>query len=427
MAPRSRVAVALSLLSVAQGARTKRHSTSTRASVAGIPISSYRANAEDFIMMFKAGTDDATIEAFCQGRCSAMGHPNAGGVAFAEIHGYEEMAMAVNQRPDLIDLVEADGEVYMIPELEISDVNPAVASWGLERVGAPDRTATGAGVNIWVQDTGVRVSHQDFGGRAKPGIDLTMGGGVRVCNDDTSCSGDVQGHGTHCAGSAAGTTFGVAKDAIVFAVKTLSDQGGGQRGWQIAALDWVTSNRGPQPGVISMSLGGSGVDRSYITAIGAAVDAGLTVVVAAGNSNSDACAFSPAFTETAITVGATDSNDERASYSNYGTCNNIMAPGSAIMSAGVASDTDSWAASGTSMACPHVSGGAALLMEVNPSITSSQVLAQLHANARKDFISNLMETDPTEFLWVSGNPAPPSDPTRAPIPVPACRRRVFCR
>jgi len=425
MAPRSRVTVALGLLSVAQGARTKRHSTSSQASVAGIPISNYRADAEDFIMMFKPGTDDATIEAFCQGRCSAMGHPSAGGVAFAQIHGYEEMAMVANARADVIDLVEADGEVYMIPELDVSEVNPAVLSWGLERVGAPDRAFTGVGVNIYVQDTGVRVSHQDFGGRANPGIDLTQGG-LKVCDGDTSCSSDVQGHGTHCAGTAAGTTFGVAVDAIVYAVKTLSDQGGGQRGWQISALDWMATE-GDQPGVISMSLGGSGVDLSYQSAIGAASTAGFTVVVASGNSNSDACGFSPAFAEMAITVGATDSNDVRASYSNYGTCMNIMAPGSAITSAGVGSDTGTLVASGTSMACPHVSGGAALLMEENPTITRDQVLDQLKANARKDFISSLMETDPTDYLWVSGNSAPPSGPTQPPIPIPECRRRIWCR
>jgi len=391
--------------------------------VAGIPISSYREDAEDFIMLFKPGTDDATIEAFCQGRCSSMGHPSAGGVRFAQIHGYEEMAMAANERPDLLDLVEADGEVYMIPEIDVSDLGPAAASWGLDRVGAPDRAATGAGVNIYVVDTGVRVSHQDFGGRAIPGIDLTLGG-LTECNGNTSCAGDRQGHGTHCAGTAAGTTFGVAIDSIVSAVKTLSDQGSGQLSWQIQALDWITTD-GEKPAVISMSLGGPGRDASFTTAIDAATESGLTVVVAAGNSNTDACNFSPAFVEKAITVGATDSTNKRASYSNYGTCNNIMAPGSAIRSASARSDTGATSLSGTSMACPHVSGGAALLMEQNRSITRDDVLDALKANARIGFIGGLRQDDPEEFLWVSRNAAPTAAPT--PAPGPSCRRRIFCR
>jgi len=396
--------------------------------VAGIPISSYREDAEDFIMMFKPGTDDATIEAFCQGRCSSMGHPSAGGVRFAQIHGYEEMAMVANESPDLLDFVEADGEVYMIPEIDVSEVGPVAASWGLERVGAPVRAATGAGVNIYVQDTGVRVSHQDFGGRAISGIDLTLGE-LKECKGDPSCAGDRDGHGTHCAGTAAGTEFGIAIDSIVYAVKTLSDEGFGQRVWQIQALDWITTN-GERPAVISVSLGGSGRDDSYTTAIDAATESGLTVVVAAGNSNADACNFSPAFAKNAITVGATDRNDFRASYSNFGECNDIMAPGTAIWSVSADSDTGYNSQSGTSMACPHVSGGVALLMEQNPAFTRDQVLAALKAKARINSISEIMETDPREFLWVGSDAAPSPGTTRSPVtlPPPPCRRRFFfCR
>merc|ERR1712087_686305 len=187
--------------------------------------------------------------------------------------------------------------------------------------------------------------------------------------------GDRQGHGTHCAGTAAGETYGVAPDALVRGVKTLSDQGSGARSWQYTAIDWVTVN-GVRPAVLSMSLGGNGADPGYTTVIDAAVDAGVVVVVAGGNSNSDSCNFSPAFAANAITVGSTTSTDSRSSFSNYGSCTNIWAPGSSVPSAGHTSNSATRTLSGTSMACPHVSGGAALVLQRNPSWTPSRVLGQ---------------------------------------------------
>merc|ERR1719296_576746 len=158
-----------------------------------------------------------------------------------------------------VELVEPDSMDYMIPEIE--DAEPETASWGLTRVGTSSRGRTGSGVNIYVQDTGIRYSHQDFGGRAVPAIDLTMGG-LKECGSDTSCALDRQGHGTHCAGTAGGTTFGVASTASLHAVKTLSDRGSGARSWQMAAIDWITVN-GARPAVLSMSLGGRGADPAY--------------------------------------------------------------------------------------------------------------------------------------------------------------------
>merc|ERR1719296_100480 len=342
------------------------------------------------------------IREFCDGRCGLMGNPDAGGVAFAQLAGGAGAQAMAGTMAKKVEAYEADAVDYMIPEVEDLEATPSTASWGLERVGVPQRAFTGRGQTIYVQDTGVRISHNDFGGRALAGIDLTTGQGVEVCDEaSTSCSGDKQGHGTHCAGSAAGNIFGVATDATVRSVKTLSDQGSGARSWQMAAIDWITTN-GVKPSIISMSLGGRGADQSYTAAIGAATSAGITVVVAAGNSNSDACNFSPAFAEKAITVGATT----RASYSNYGRCNNIMAPGSAIMSASVSSDTGSRSLSGTSMACPHVSGAAALLLEEDNRLNRDQILSKLLAVSRKNFISGLKANDPEEFLWVgAGSPA----------------------
>merc|ERR1719211_721470 len=268
-----------------------------------------------------------------------------------------------------VSLVEPDEEDHI---MEVSEA----ASWGLDRVRTSTRSNAGRGQTIYIQDTGIRSSHSDFGGRSAPAIDLTSGKLVVCSSGSTTCAGDRQSHGTHCAGTAAGATYGVASEATLKAVKTLSDQGSGARSWQFAAIDWVTTT-GVKPSVISMSLGGNGADEGYTTSIGAASNAGITVVVAAGNSNSDACNFSPAFTPLAITVGSTTAQQTRSSFSNYGTCVQIWAPGSGILSAGISSDTSSSTKSGTSMACPHVSGAAALILAAEPTKKPSAVLREM--------------------------------------------------
>jgi len=196
----------------------------------------------------------------------------------------------------------------------------------------------------------------------------------------------------------------------------LSDQGSGSRSWQYTAIDWVTVN-GVRPAVISMSLGGSGADPGYTTVIDAAVNNGVVVVVAAGNSNSDACNFSPAFADNAITVGSTTSTDARSSFSNYGRCVNIWAPGSNVLSAGITSDTSSSTKSGTSMACPHVSGAAAIVLSGNPTMKSSAVLQEMLDTAYLNVLSGLKTGDTNALLCVAEGGAPPT-PTPAPTPAP---------
>merc|ERR1719326_1027531 len=298
----------------------------------------------------------------------------------------------------------------MIPEIEADGVE--AATWGLNRIGADQRGRAGAGSTVFVLDTGVRVTHREFSGRAAPALDMTTGSPVE-CDGDMSCAGDRQGHGTHCAGTAAGVTYGVAPSAAVRGVKVLSDQGSGSWSWSYYALDWLATNP-TRPAIASMSLGGSGTQQAMADAVNGAVNSGVVIVVAGGNSNSDAFRFSPAFVPSAITVGSTTSTDARSSFSNYGSCTDIWAPGTDVVSASHTSDSGSRSLSGTSMACPHVAGGAAIVLEANPSMKASAVLAQLTADATKDALSGLKSGDVNVLLFVGEGGAPPTPPTEAP-------------
>merc|ERR1719336_1753285 len=339
---------------------------------------------------------------------------NIVGKNFVELRGdeaaLEKVILSGNGK---VTFVEPDVEDFLIPDVE---EGVQAATWGLDRVAADLAGGrTGSGVTIYVQDTGVRFTHQEFGGRASSALDMSSGSAV-VCNGDLSCALDRQSHGTHCAGTAAGATYGVAPQALVRATKTLSDQGSGARSWQYVAIDWVNEN-GARPAVISMSLGGSGADPGYTTVIDAAVNAGVVVVVAGGNSNSDACNFSPAFAANAITVGSTTSLDARSSFSNYGPCTNIWAPGSSVLSAGISSDSSTSTKSGTSMACPHVSGAAALILSADPTKKASAVLQQLLDDAYLNVLSDLKFGDTNALLCVAEGGAPPT-PTPPPTPAP---------
>jgi len=420
-----------------QGARvSRRKGTDTSGKfIAGVPVLNYHEayggdssaslaeNAkEHWVVVVKSGTCDAQIEKMCKvsNGCERMGHPSAGGMPFFEVYGSEsDLAKALDAAKGAAEFVEPDGTVALYPDVE--EVQAASASWGLDRVGAPQRGSEGAGVHVYILDTGIRASHQDFTGRVVPTLDLTNNN-VEECNGVPTCADDKQGHGTHCAGTAAGATYGVAPQATLHSVKVLSDSGSGSWSWSYDSLDWLAT-KGARPAVASMSLGGQGTQSAMRVAVETAVNAGVTVVVAGGNSNGDSCGFSPAFVPAAITVGSTTSRDARSSFSNYGSCTEIWAPGSDITSASHRSDTGSATFSGTSMACPHVSGGVALVLESNPGALSPGVLSSLLANAEKGAITDLKAGDVNELLWVGGGPAPEPAPTPAPEP---CRRRLFC-
>lgn len=261
-------------------------------------------------------------------------------------------------------------------------------SWGIDRIDQSTlpldgkfnyQTNAGAGVKVYVVDTGVNAKLPDFGGRVVKGCNAV---GKLICSPSRSTNDD-NGHGTHVAGTIAGTQYGVAKKAKIVAVKVLDQNGGGSSSSVIAGLNWVISNHKPgEPAVLNMSLGGA-ASQLVDDAINAVIDNGITVVVAAGNSNTDACTNSPARVQGAITVGAVGDknvdpmgqNDNISPYSNYGPCVDVFAPGTFIMSDWFKGGAT--ALSGTSMASPHVAGVAALWLAKKPTMTPAQVASAI--------------------------------------------------
>jgi len=396
--------------------------------ISGVPVVNYQAAFEgeailgevaktegEWVVIVNPGTTDEQIQTMCKAAsrgCKLTGSPSAGGVPFLEMRGTEaDLAAVIHSAPSAVKFIEPDQTVEMIPEIE-ADVE--ASTWGLNRIAADQRSRTGGEATIFVLDTGVRVSHTEFQGRAVPALDLTSGSLVE-CNGDLTCAGDRQGHGTHCAGTAAGETYGVAPGAAVRSIKVLSDSGSGSWSWSYQALDWMAKSE-IRPAIASMSLGGSGTQQAMREAVDAAVNSGVTVVVAGGNSNSDACRFSPAFVPSAITVGSTTSSDQRSSFSNYGSCTNIWAPGSNVVSASHTSDDGSKSLSGTSMACPHVSGAAALIQSADQTMKPSAVLQEMLNTAYQNELSGLKFDDTNSLLCVAEGGAPQPVPTPAPAP-----------
>jgi len=330
--------------------------------------------------------------------------------------------------------VESDRQMSALPE--VADVKDWLAdglprSWGLDRIDDAQGLdnsyddfppSQGEGVDVFVLDTGIRTSHQDFGGRASAFHDVFDGGACTPANTD--CAADRNGHGTHCAGTVGGTTLGVAKRANLRAAKVLSDRGSGSYSGILSTMEAVVTEaeRTGRPSLMSMSLGGAGVYHAMAQAVDAAMTGGVAVVVAAGNSNSDACRFSPAFAPNAITVGSTDRADRRSGFSNFGTCIDIWAPGSSIFSAWPSSDVGTRSISGTSMACPHVAGAMALLLGEEPFLSVQQVTQRLKDRSTKNAISGIPTSpaSPTDFLFTgtSGDEPPPPPETPAPTAAP---------
>jgi subtilisin family serine protease len=288
-----------------------------------------------------------------------------------------------------IKFVEEDGEVY-------ADTTQTGATWGLDRIDQRDRptdgnynyTPTGSGVNAYIIDTGIRRTHAQFGGRAFAGYDAI---------GDGQNSNDCNGHGTHVAGTVGGSTYGVAKSVRLYAVRVLNCSGSGSNSGVIAGVDWVKNNH-VKPAVANMSLGG-GASSALDTAVNNAIAAGVTFAVAAGNENQDACAVSPARAANAITVGSTTNTDARSSFSNYGTCLDIFAPGSSITSAWYTGDTATNTISGTSMASPHVAGVAALYLQGNTTASPSTVRDAIVNTSSTSKLTSIGTGSPNRLLY----------------------------
>lgn len=284
------------------------------------------------------------------------------------------------------------------------------APWGLDRVdqrplpltGSYTWAAAGAGVSAYVVDTGVLASHTEFAGRISAGWTAVA---------DGRGSGDCNGHGTHVAGTVAGSTYGVAKSATIVPVRVLDCTGSGYNSDVVAGLDWIAANHASgAPAVVNLSLGGA-ASAAVDTALQGVINDGVAAVVAAGNSAVDACASSPARLPAAVTVAASDSADRQASFSNFGSCVDLYAPGVGITSASWTSATATASMSGTSMATPHAAGAAAVLLSQNPSLTPAQVATALTANATTGVVMAAGTGTPNRLLYSAGTaPVPPALP-----------------
>lgn len=328
------------------------------------------------------------------------------GIEVKETLSHAMKASVVVATPTEIESVKKSNTVTsVIPDTKVS-VTGATSNWDLDRIdqrtgrdGQYNVGAEGAGVDIYIVDTGINFSHTEFTGRITDSFfNINDGHGANDCN----------GHGTHVSGTAAGTTYGVAKAANIIPVRVLECDGSGWSSTVMAGIDWAIARHvAGQPAVMNMSIGGF-TNSEFDQTVQAAINDGITVVAAAGNDGADACNSSPARVPDAITVAATDINDNQASWSNYGSCVDVQAPGVSIRSAWNNSPTGYNTLSGTSMATPHVTGTAAIMLSRDHSLTPAAVQQSVISNSTYGVVGANKGATPNNFLFVPATPNLPS-------------------
>jgi subtilisin family serine protease len=353
------------------------------------------ALADRYIVVFKDTAERTFVN-------SASASVQALGGTIHETYQHTIRGFAATLSPPAVEKLRQDPNVaYIEADATVTlSTTQTNATWGIDRIDQRNRplsttynyTSTGRGVTAYIIDTGIRTSHNDFGGRAV--------GGFTAINDGRGTN-DCNGHGTHVAGTVGGRTYGVAKEVRLVAVRVLSCSGSGSNSGVIAGIDYVTSNHAAgTPAVANMSLGG-GASTALDTAVNRSINDGVSYAVAAGNSNRNACSYSPARVPAALTAGSSTSSDARSSFSNYGSCVDLFAPGSSITSAWYTSNSATNTISGTSMASPHVAGAAARYLQGNPSASPSTVSNAIRSNATTGVVSNPGSGSPNRLLYAS--------------------------